>query len=240
MTNSALSFISTINPAFGGRRTTGAVVKICGLSTRETVEAALAAGADMIGFVHYEPSPRHMALDQAKALSAHAGERAVKVLLTVDLADAALAQAVDAVKPHALQLHGQETPDRVAALAARFGLPIIKAVRITGKPGDREQIAAFDGVADLLLFDAAPAGGSDLPGGNGKSFDWSFLPSLELGTPWLLAGGLTPENVAEAIAQSGASGVDVSSGVESGRGVKDPGKIAAFIANARAADAANG
>jgi phosphoribosylanthranilate isomerase len=231
-----LSFLSTINPAFGGRRTTGTVVKICGLSTLDTVEAALAAGADMIGFVHYEPSPRHMALDRAKALSAHAGERAVKVLLTVDLADAPLAQAVEAVKPHALQLHGHETPDRVAALAERFGLPIIKAIRISGKPDDRDRIAAFDGVADLLLFDAAPAeDGSELPGGNGKSFDWSFLPRLELETPWLLAGGLTPENVADAVAKSGALGIDVSSGVESSRGVKDAGKIAAFIANARAA-----
>jgi phosphoribosylanthranilate isomerase len=230
-----LSFLSTVNPAFGAGRTTGTVVKICGLSTPETVEAALGAGADMIGFVHYAPSPRHMTIDQAQALSAHAGERAVKVLLTVDLADAALAEAVEAVKPHALQLHGQETPERVGALAARFGLPVIKAIQISGKPEDRDRIAAFDGIADLLLFDAAPAAdGSELPGGNGKSFDWSFLPSLQLETPWLLAGGLTPENVADAVAKSGALGVDVSSGVESGRGIKDPAKIAAFIANARA------
>lgn len=235
MMKTPLSFLSTINPAFGGRRTTGAVVKICGLSTSETVEAALAAGADMVGFVHFERSPRHVPLDRAKALSAQVGERAVKVLLTVDLADAALIQAVETVKPHALQLHGHEPPDRVVELAARFGLPIIKAVRITGRTGDHDQIAAFDGVADLLLFDAAPADGSELPGGNGKSFDWGFLPGLEVTTPWLLAGGLTPENVGEAIAKSGASGVDVSSGVESGRGIKDAAKIAAFIANARAA-----
>ncbi len=235
MANTALSFLAAINPAFGGRRTTGAVVKICGLSTPETLEAALAAGADMVGLVHYERSPRHISLDGAKALSAQVGERAVKVLLTVDLADAAMAHAVEIVKPHALQLHGHESPDRVAALVARFGLPVIKAVQITGRPGDHDQIAAFDGVADLLLFDAAPAEGSELPGGNGKSFDWGVLPGLKLTTPWLLAGGLTPENVGEAIAKSGTTGVDVSSGVESGRGIKDAAKIAAFIANARAA-----
>jgi phosphoribosylanthranilate isomerase len=241
MAKTALTFLSSIDPAFGARRGTGAIVKICGLSTPDMVEAALAAGADMVGLIHYERSPRYVPLDRATALSAQVGDRAVKVLLTVDLADAALAEAVETVKPHALQLHGHETPDRVAALAARFGRPVIKAIRITGKPGDIERIAAFDGVADLLLFDAAAADdGSELPGGNGKSFDWSFLPGLSLATPWLLAGGLTPENVAEAIAKSGARGVDVSSGVESGRGVKDAGKIAAFIANARAAGAARG
>jgi phosphoribosylanthranilate isomerase len=217
------------------------VVKICGLSTPEMVDAALNAGADMIGFVHYEKSPRHVSLDVAKSLSEHAGDKAVKVLVTADMTDTALAQAIAAVQPHALQLHGHERPDRVASLATRFGLPVIKSISIGAKPGDIGRITFYEGVADLLLFDAAPAeGGSELPGGNGTSFDWSFLPGLNLSTPWLLAGGLNPNNVGEALTKSGAYGVDVSSGVESGPGVKDAGKIAAFIANARAAGEARG
>lgn len=219
----------------------GMVVKICGLSTPEMVDAALTSGADMVGFIHYEKSPRHVGLDQAKALSEHVGDKAVKVLVTVDMSDMELAQAIATVKPHAVQLHGHERPDRVSSLATRFGLPMIKAVRIGDKPGDIGRITFYEGVADLLIFDAAPADdGSELPGGNGKSFDWSFLPGLNLATPWLLAGGLNPENVGDAVARSGAWGVDVSSGVESGPGIKDAGKIAAFIANARAAGEARG
>lgn len=214
----------------------GMVVKICGLSTPEMVDAALAAGADMVGFIHYEKSPRHVSIETAKALSEQVGDRAVKVLVTVDMPDQALAEAVAAVKPHALQLHGHERPDQVSRISTRFGLPVIKAIRIGDKPGDIGRITFYEGIADLLIFDAAPAeDGSELPGGNGKSFDWSFLPGLDLTTPWLLAGGLSPDNVGEAVAKSGAFGVDVSSGVESGPGIKDAAKIAAFIANARAA-----
>jgi phosphoribosylanthranilate isomerase len=217
------------------------IVKICGLSTPEMVDAALTAGADMVGFVHYEKSPRHVPLDVAHNLSEHVGDKALKVLVTADMTDQALAGAIAAVKPHALQLHGHERPDRVASIATRFGLPVIKAIRIGDKPGDIGRITFYEGVADLLIFDAAPAeDGSELPGGNGKAFDWSFLPGLNLTTPWLLAGGLSPENVGEAVAKAGAWGVDVSSGVESGPGVKDAGKIAAFVANARAAGEARG
>lgn len=214
----------------------GMVVKICGLSTPAMVDAALSAGADMVGLIHYEKSPRHVAAEQAKALSEQVGDKAVKVLVTVDMADTPLANLIATVQPHALQLHGHERPDRVAQIATRFGLPVIKAIGIGREPGDIGRITFYEGVADLLLFDAAPAeDGSELPGGNGTSFDWRFLPGLNLSTPWLLAGGLNADNVGDAIVKSGAYGVDVSSGVESGPGVKDPGKIAAFIANARAA-----
>ena len=215
------------------------IIKICGLSTSEMVDAALDAGADMVGFVHFEKSPRHVSLGMGQRLGEHVGDRAVKVLVTVDMADAAFAAAVTAVKPHVLQLHGHEQPERVAAIRTRFGLPVIKAIRIGAEPGTIGHIRSYEGIADFLLFDAAPAeNGSELPGGNGISFDWTFLPALNLQTPWLLAGGLRPENVGAAVARSGAYGIDVSSGVENEPGVKDAGKIAAFIANARAADAA--
>jgi phosphoribosylanthranilate isomerase len=214
------------------------IVKICGLSSLETVDAALAAGADMVGFVHFEKSPRHLTLDAARRLSEHVGDTARKVLLTVDMDDAALAEAVATVRPHALQLHGRETPARVASLKARFGLPVIKAIGIAGNPDDFGCIALYDGVADMLLLEAAAGEGSQRPGGNGVCFDWARLAALEIATPWLLAGGLTPDNVAEALATVRPSGVDVSSGVESAPGIKDPAKIAAFVKNARAAAAA--
>jgi phosphoribosylanthranilate isomerase len=219
----------------------GMIVKICGLSTPDMVDAALKAGADMIGFVHFEKSPRHVPLHVAQSLSESVGDRAIKVLVTVDMGDMELADAIATIKPHALQLHGHETPERLASLSARFGLPLIKAIRIGDQPGDLARIAPYDEAADLLLFDAAPGDAEgELPGGNGRSFDWSFLPSLQVQTPWLLAGGLNPENVGDAVTKSGAHGVDVSSGVESGPGIKDAGKIAAFIANARAAAQARG
>jgi phosphoribosylanthranilate isomerase len=208
-------------------------VKICGLSTPETVEAALAAGADMLGFVRFERSPRHLSLETAEALGRLVGKRARKVLLTVDADDAALVAAIEALAPHILQLHGNETAARVAALKARFGLPIMKAIAI-GAPADIAQIAIYEDVADFLLLDSRSAETS-LPGGTGKSFDWSLLADLKLRKPWLLAGGLTPGNIGAALAMTHAPGVDVSSGVESAPGVKDRAKIAAFLANARAA-----
>jgi phosphoribosylanthranilate isomerase len=212
------------------------IVKICGLSTLEMIDAALAAGADMVGFVHFEKSPRHVALAVAKSLGAHVGGKALKVLVTVDMDDMALANAIAALQPHALQLHGHEQADRVASLKARFGLPVIKAIGIGDNPDDVDRVGLYDGIADMLLLDAAPADDrAELPGGNGARFDWGFLSALKVSTPWLLAGGLTPENVGEAVAKAGAYGVDVSSGVESGPGVKDAAKIAAFVASARAA-----
>jgi phosphoribosylanthranilate isomerase len=206
-------------------------VKICGLSMPDTVEAALAAGADMVGFVRFERSPRHISLETAQSLGQQVGRRARKVLLTVDASDAALAVAIEALKPNILQLHGQETPKRIVTLKAHFGLPIMKAIAI-GTRADLAKIRAYEDVADLLLLDSAPAG-AELPGGKGVAFDWSLLKGLKVRKPWLLAGGLDPGNVGVALAMSGAQGVDVSSGVESAPGAKDVAKIAAFIANAR-------
>lgn len=207
-------------------------VKICGLSTPETVEAALAAGADMLGLVRCETSPRHVSLQAARSLGRQIGGRARKVLLTVDADDASLAEAVAVLRPDVLQLHGEETPGRLAALKARFGLPIMKAIAI-GAEADLAQIGAYRDVADLLLLDSRPADGRR--GGTGAAFDWSLLNGLELPRPWLLAGGLDPDNVAGALMATGAPGVDVSSGVESAPGVKDVAKIATFVASARAA-----
>ncbi len=210
-----------------------AIVKICGLSTPETLEAALAAGADMVGFVRFEKSPRHVSLETARALGRQVGRRARKVLLTVDADDAALAASVEALLPDVLQLHGNETPQRVAALKAGFGLPVMKAIAI-GARTDLTQIAVYEGVADLLLLDSRAAD-SVLPGGTGRTFDWTLLEGLKLRKPWLLAGGLDADNVGAALAATQAPGVDVSSGVERPPGVKDATKIAAFVGAARAA-----
>lgn len=209
------------------------VIKICGLATEEGLDAALACGADMVGFVFFDKSPRHVSLDVATHLGARVGGRAQKVLLTVDADDAALAAAVAALDPQALQLHGSESPERVAAIRANFGRPVIKAIGV-GAAGDLNQIRIFEPVADMLLFDAKPPPGANRPGGHGTGFDWSLLREVKVKKPWLLAGGLDPGNVAAALRQTNAHGVDVSSGVERAPGVKDPEKIAAFIAQVRA------
>ena len=207
------------------------LVKICGLSTPETLEAAIAAGADMAGFVFFEKSPRHLSLETARALGAQAAGRIRKVALTVDADDAALAAIVEALAPDLLQLHGAETPSRVREVKARFGLPVIKAVGVA-TAGDVEASSAYEGVADILLFDAKPQPNSMVPGGAGVSFDWELLRNISAAN-WMLSGGLDPEIVAEAIRRTGAQAVDVSSGVERERGVKDAAKIAAFVAAAR-------
>jgi phosphoribosylanthranilate isomerase len=211
-----------------------AIVKICGLATEPGLDAALACGADMVGFVYYEMSPRHISLERAAVFSRQVGERACKVLLTVDAGDALLAAAIGALDPGLLQLHGSETPERVAAVRARFGLPVMKAIAI-GEAADLALVPRFESVADFLLFDAKPSPVAGRPGGNGTSFDWSLLAPAQVKKPWLLAGGLDSSNVARALAQTGASGADVSSGVESAPGVKDKDKIAAFIAEVRRA-----
>jgi phosphoribosylanthranilate isomerase len=208
------------------------IVKICGLTTAESLDVALACGADMVGFVSFNNSPRHVSLATAAALGARVEGRAQKVLLTVDADDASLAAAVAALDPQVLQLHGGETPERIASIRARFGLPVIKAVAIAGR-ADAEHALRFDAAADFLLFDAKPAPGASRPGGNGACFDWSVLSEIETGKPWLLAGGLNAQNVADALARTCAPGVDVSSGVESAPGIKDPARIAAFIAEVR-------
>lgn len=212
---------------------TGVVVKICGLSTRETLDAAIASGADMAGFVFFAPSPRHISLETARDLSGLARGRIEKVALTVDADDAMLAEVIAALRPDWLQLHGGETPSRVDAVKARFGIRIIKAI---GVAAARDVAKAADfAAADRILYDAKPAPDATLPGGNGVVFDWRLMRGAAGANPWLLSGGLDADNVVQAIGVSGAPGVDVSSGVERARGVKDCGKIAAFVAAARKA-----
>ncbi|MDF2617834.1 MAG: Phosphoribosylanthranilate isomerase [Xanthobacteraceae bacterium] len=219
-------------------------IKICGLSTPETLDAALGAGADMVGMVFFPPSPRHVDLATASALAARARGRADKgvgqkvgiVALTVDADDAALADIIAAVRPDMLQLHGKESPERVEAIRTRFELPVMKAVGIASA-ADLARLAAYEGVADRLLLDAKPPKDALLPGGNGVPFDWDLLADLDLSIPYLLSGGLGPENVGDAIRRVRPFGVDVSSGVERVAGVKDPARILAFIREARAAEA---
>ncbi len=211
------------------------LVKICGLTSESVLDVAIEAGADMVGFVFFESSPRHLAFDTARTLSKRVRGRARKVALTVDADDALLDAVVEALQPDMLQLHGREPPARVAALKKRFGLPVMKAIAVAAK-GDLAAVAAYAAVADRLLFDARAPREATRPGGLGKSFDWRLLENLDPGVPFMLSGGLDASNVAEAIAITGAPGVDVSSGVERAPGEKDPDKIRAFIRAARAAD----
>lgn len=211
-----------------------AIIKICGLSTASTLDAALDAGADVVGFVFFEKSPRHLSLEQAGALAERARGRAQIAALTVDASNAALDAIVAAIAPDHLQLHGRETPARVTDLRRMFGLSTIKAIGVSGAD-DLAMANDYAESADRLLFDAKAPKDARLPGGNGVAFDWRLLARLDLRRPWLLSGGLDPENVAQAIAITGARGVDVSSGVESAPGRKDVEKIRAFIAEARAA-----
>jgi phosphoribosylanthranilate isomerase len=209
------------------------IIKICGLSTPETLEAALDARAEMVGFVFFAKSPRHLALDTAKAFGARVQGRALKVALSVDANDETLQAIIDALAPDLLQLHGHETPERVAAIKARFGLPVMKALGIADA-SDLAAIKHYDGLADRLLFDAKPPRNSELPGGNGLTFDWRLLDGMTTQSPWMLSGGLTQQNVAEAIRLTHAPAIDVSSGVESAPGVKDSAMIRSFISAARA------
>ncbi|WP_454816225.1 phosphoribosylanthranilate isomerase [Labrys neptuniae] len=214
-----------------------ALIKICGLSTPETLEAALAAGADMVGFVFFEKSPRHIGYDLAAHLGAQVSGRARKTALSVDADDARLDAIVAALAPDGLQLHGKESPERVAAVKARYGLPVLKAIGVSSA-ADLERAAAYRGVADWLLLDAKPPKDAAHPGGNGVTFDWTLLKHLDRTLPFMLSGGLDPANVAEAIRISTPDGVDVSSGVEDRPGVKNPDKIRAFVETARQAYAA--
>jgi phosphoribosylanthranilate isomerase len=211
------------------------LVKICGLSTHEALDAALAAGADLVGFVRYPRSPRHLSLDEGRALSAYAKGKALRVALTVDADDRELADIVAAIDPDILQLHGEETRERVAEVRARFGRPVMKAVGIADE-GDLARIAAYAAVADRLLLDAKPPRTAEaLPGGNGLAFDWRLVARLDPALPFMLSGGLAPDNVAAAVALTGARALDVSSGVERRPGEKDPEKIERFVRAARAA-----
>ena len=207
------------------------IVKICGLSTPDTLEAAIDAGADLIGLVFFPKSPRHVSFEQAAVLAGIARGRAESVALTVDADDALIDRIVCEVAPDRLQLHGQESPSRVGEIRARFGRPIIKAIGVSSK-ADIEAASAFGNVSDMILFDAKPRPDANLPGGNGLTFDWSLLAAAH--HPFMLSGGLSPTNVHEALRVSGAAGVDVSSGVESESGRKDAGLIRAFVEAARA------
>lgn len=208
-------------------------VKICGLRDVKMLDVALDAGADMVGLVFFAKSPRHLDLDAARILADRARERVKIVALTVDASDQQFFEICDAVAPDWLQLHGRETPQRVAEVKARFGRPILKAIGVAD-PLDLVAARHYEGVADRLLYDAKPPKNASLPGGNGLAFDWRLLEGLPE-TGWMLSGGLTPENVAQAIKLTGAPGVDVSSGVEDAPGVKSAEKIRAFVAAARRA-----
>ncbi len=209
-------------------------VKICGVNAPEAVAAVVEGGADYLGFAFYLRSPRYVTPAAAHELAAQAPARVVKVGLAVDLDDAALAAILEAVPLDLWQLHGGESPARVAQIKERFGLPVMKVVRIAG-PADVTAAEAYLRVADRLLFDAKPPKEMTdaLPGGNALAFDWQLLAGRSWPVPWMLAGGLDPENVAEAIRVSGARTVDVSSGVEDRPGLKNPDKIRAFLAAAR-------
>lgn len=190
----------------------------------------------MVGFVFFAPSPRNIGSELARTLSARVNGRAIKVALTVDASNEALAAIVEALKPDILQLHGKEAPERVAVVRSRFGLPVMKALPIAER-ADLSPIRQYANVADRLIFDARPPQDATRPGGLGKPFDWTLLKGLDLKIPYMLSGGLDAGNVAEALRITRAPGVDVSSGVERAPGEKDPDKIRAFIRAARAADA---
>jgi len=208
-------------------------VKICGLKDPENIRAAVDAGARYIGFVFFPKSPRHLEIAEARLLALDVPPGVAKVALTVDADNALLDAITDAVPLDMLQLHGHETPDRVAEVRARYGLPVMKAIGVADA-SDLGAIDEYSLVADQLLIDTKKLKGSDRPGGNGQTFDWRLLADRKYWTkPWMLAGGLTPDNVAEAIRVTGAQQLDLSSAVESSPGVKDPEKIKAFMKAAK-------
>ena len=211
------------------------LVKICGLKTPEALDVALDEGADMVGFVFFDPSPRNLSVAAARALGVQVKSRARKVALSVDASDDLLAASIEALKPDMLQLHGKETPERVVAVRTRFGIPVMKAIPV-GSRDDLSPIRLYTKVADWILFDARAPREATRPGGLGKTFDWRLLQNLELSVPYMLSGGLDAGNVAEALHITRAPAVDVSSGVERETGVKDPEKIRAFIRAARLAE----
>jgi phosphoribosylanthranilate isomerase len=212
------------------------IVKICGLSTPETLDAALDAGADMVGFVFFPPSPRHLQFDVAQALGQRVRGRAQKVALTVDAEETFLQSIVETLRPDILQLHGLESVAAIQAIRRKFGLPVMKAVPIAVKD-DLARIGTYAAVADRLLFDARAPRDATRPGGLGNTFDWHLLKDVRPGVPFMLSGGLDVDNIGEALRITRASGIDVSSGVERAPGVKDVDKIIAFVRAARGAAA---
>lgn len=209
-------------------------IKICGLKTEEALAAALDNGASHVGFIFFAKSPRDITPADAGRLRQAARGKARAVAVSVDAGDAFLDEIVTAMAPDMLQLHGAESPERVAEVKARYGLPVMKAFSLREK-GDLATVAPYRGVADRFLFDAKPPKGSELPGGNGVSFDWRILASLDVDLDYMLSGGLNADNVGEALAIANPPGLDVSSGVESAPGVKDARLIAEFFHAVRAA-----
>ena len=213
-------------------------IKICGLSTPETLDAALDAGADMVGFMFFPASPRHLSLGVARELSARVRGRAQKVAVSVDADDAALENTIDAVRPDLLQLHGKETTARIRDIKAKFGVPVMKVIAVETS-ADLNSVAGYAAVADRILFDARAPKDATRPGGLGVPFDWHLLENLKLAVPYMVSGGITAANVAEALRVTRAPGVDVSSGVETAPGVKDVALIRAFIAAVRGVEQAS-
>jgi phosphoribosylanthranilate isomerase len=211
------------------------IVKICGLSTRETLDVALDSGADMVGFVFFPPSPRHLGFDVARDLGQAVQRRAAKVALTVDADDATLGGIVEALRPDLLQLHGHESAARLAEVKRKFGLPVMKALPVE-TAADLAILSEYRDIADRILFDARPPREATRPGGLGAVFDWHVLENVDLALPFMVSGGLHAGNVAEALRVTRAGGVDVSSGVERTPGVKDGEMIRAFIRAARATE----
>ncbi|MFQ6017227.1 MAG: phosphoribosylanthranilate isomerase [Kiloniellaceae bacterium] len=209
--------------------------KICGINTPEAMAAAVAGGADYVGLIFYPPSPRYVTPEKAGRIAATVPERVGKVGLLVDAEDAAIEAILAAAPLDLLQLHGKESAERVGEIRARFGLPVMKAIRIAGE-ADVQGAEAYSGAADRLLFDAKPPKDMKgvLPGGNALAFDWQLLAGRDWALPWMLSGGLDAGNLGEAVRISGAKAVDVSSGVEDKPGVKNPEKIRAFLKTAKA------
>ncbi|NEW92286.1 phosphoribosylanthranilate isomerase [Rhodopseudomonas sp. BR0M22] len=210
------------------------IVKICGLTTADTLEAAVEAGADMVGFVFFPASPRHLDIDFADALGRQVRSRAAKVALTVDADDDLLDAIVEQLRPNWLQFHGSESPERVRSIKRIYGLPVMKAIAVAG-PDDLAVLPDYAAVADRILFDARPPKDATRPGGLGTAFDWKLLDGVDVKLPFLVSGGINAGNVAEALRVTRAHGVDVSSGVETSPGEKDPDLIRDFIRAARAA-----
>ena len=207
-------------------------VKICGINTAEAMAAALEARADLVGLVFFPPSPRSVTLEEAAPLADYARGNAAIVALVVDADDALIEHIVKAINPDLLQLHGDETSERAADIRGRFGKPVMKAIKVATRE-DALAALAYREVVDLVLFDAKPPKDADRPGGHGVAFDWSVLADVRDTIAFMLSGGLTPLNVADAVRATGATVVDVSSGVERAPGVKDPGLIRAFIRAAK-------
>jgi phosphoribosylanthranilate isomerase len=203
-------------------------IKICGLKTPEAVDRALERGATHVGFIFFQKSPRYIEPDMAARLAARARGKAKIVAVTVNPTNDELDEIVDLVKPDLLQLHGDESPERVLTIKALYALPVMKALPVRGAD-DLKRVEAYIGIADRFLFDAKPPAGSQLPGGNGVAFDWSLMHWLDDSIDYMLSGGLNKDNVASALASTKASGIDVSSGVESAPGVKDLTKIDEFF-----------